>query len=95
MGTNPNGEHDVPDVVDWIHQFIIPPKDSMMFYIEFLLNEDNIDDIIDLPKLFFHIQLKINKNTKYKTYQKFEKTINDELLDGLAHQYNVYEPDQA
>ena len=95
LGSNPHGDHIVPEVVDWIHQFIVPPKDSKICYIEFLLHEDDVDKIIDLPKLIIHIQLKINEKIKYRTYQKFEKSIDEDFLHSLATGYVVYEADQA
>ncbi len=95
LGSNPNGDHQVPDVIDWIHQLVISPKDSQIFYIEFLLKDDEIEKIIDLPKLVFHIQLKINEKSKYKTYQKFEKIIDEDFLHSLAAGYVVFETNYA
>ncbi len=94
LGSNKEGENEVPEVVDWIHQFVIPPKDSRIFYIEFLLNEKDAVEIIELPKIIFHIQLRVNENNKYKTYQKFEKTVNDDFLYKMATGYVVYETDK-
>ncbi|RMF93929.1 MAG: hypothetical protein D6734_08950 [Candidatus Schekmanbacteria bacterium] len=96
LGSTETGAHSVPETINWFHQIIIPPKESKIFNIEFLLsNVDDINEILNLSRIVFQIQLKLGNDKTFKTYQSFRKTITTDFIDSLAQQYIVYEPDLA
>jgi len=92
LGFDQNGSPKLPDVIDWAHQLIISPKNSILHYIQFYLREDrHVFDKIELDsRLEFDLEVKTSSNSRFRSYQKFKLKYENESQSNYS-KYNLYE----
>ena len=96
MGLGEDGGHRHPKPINWIHNFIVKPRDSVQQYVSFFGRVDAGEVALKAGKLIrFNLELKTTANAEFNNYQAFTASA-DELIENYrASDYTVYFTERA
>lgn len=91
MGLDEDGGHKYPQPINWVHNFIVQPRDSVQRYISFFGRVN--DGEVELEKgetIRFGLELKTTDNTEFTNYNTFIVSSDDLISNYGASDYTVY-----